>query len=97
MAQRSGWSPPARLVNAVGEPTDDARVAAAAANAQSYEGEDARWRRDRLDPPLLQAVLRNTACDAALYAAAQAFLEDAQGAEVGSLARDAKTERRVFV
>ena len=82
VAARSGWSPPAQLVNAAGQPTGDARVAAAAHNAQSYEGDDARWRRDRLKPALLLAVQRNTECDAALYDAAQAFFAD-----------DTKTER----
>lgn len=79
LATRSGWAPPARPVNAAGQPTDDDRVASAARNAQSYEGDDARWRRDRLEPQLLAAVLRNTRCDTALYAAAQAFAQDAHG------------------
>jgi hypothetical protein len=83
-------------VNAAGEPTDDARVASAAHNAQSYEGEEARWRRDRLEPELLQAVQRNTECDAALHAAARAFFEDTQAEQSEALNKeeDDKTERQ---
>jgi hypothetical protein len=76
LGARSGWVAPSRLVNAAGEPTDDVRIVDAARNAQSYEGEHARWRRAGLPREALAAVRRHTACDAALYAAAQALLND---------------------
>jgi len=98
VARRSGWTPPSQPVNAAGQPTDDPRVAAAALNAQSYEGEGERWRRDRLEPALLQAVQRNTECDASLYAAALAFFanEQGEGAEGDAETEAKKQMQRTF-
>ena len=96
VARRSGWTPPSQPVNAAGQPTDDPRVASAALNAQSYEGEGERWRRDRLEPSLLQAVQRNTECDASLYAAAQTFFANEQGENAEGDTRVAEQRRRSF-
>jgi hypothetical protein len=76
LAARSGWVAPGQLVNAAGEPTDDDRITSAARNAQSYDGEDARWQLDQQPPATLQALQQHTECDASLYAAAQALLAD---------------------
>ena len=96
VARRSGWTPPTQPANAAGQPTDDPRVAAAALNAQSYEGDGERWRRDRLEPALLQAVERNTECDASLYAAAQAFFAKEHAQSVDGDAETGESQRRVF-
>lgn len=80
LAVRSGWVPPKRLVNAQGQPTDDERITAAAHNAQSYEGEDARWRMESLPQADLDVLRAYTRCDASLYAAAQTLLDDALAA-----------------
>jgi hypothetical protein len=86
LAARTGWVAPAQLVNAGGEPVDVVRVAEAARNAQSYDGEDAAWRRDQLAPATLAALQRHTECDASLFAAAQGLLDDALGNSTGSKA-----------
>ena len=76
LAARSGWVAPSQLVNADGEPTDDARILDAARNGQSYEGDDARWLLEQQAADVLVALRSHTQCDASLYAAAHALLTD---------------------
>ena len=83
LAARAGWAAPAKLVNAAGTPTDDPAVVAAARNAQSYEGADARWRVDSLPAATAAVLQRNTQCDATLYDAATALLDDAEARAQG--------------
>ena len=62
VAARTGWR-----ASLAGAP---ASVLAAARNAISYDGEDERWRPDRLTAEESAAIKQYTACDAAVYAAA---------------------------
>ncbi len=63
LAERTGWR--AAL-------EDGDAALAAARNAQSYEGEGARWRRGALTAAEVAALAEHTACDTALHAAAAA-------------------------
>jgi hypothetical protein len=63
LAERTGWR--AALEGG-------AAALAAAGNAQSFEGEHARWRRSALTAAEVAALAEYTACDAALHVAAAA-------------------------
>lgn len=82
VAARTGWRAPAEA---------SASDLVAARNAQSYGGENERWRPDRLSAEERAAIARFTACDAAVYAAAAeraATLEPGGSAELAPAAAD---------
>ena len=62
VAQRTGWR--ASLADTSASGLDAAR------NALSYDGENERWRPERLTAEEVAAIAQFTACDAAVYAAA---------------------------
>lgn len=52
-------------------------------NHQSYEGADARWRKENLEPAVRETIERHTPCDAFLYGVAKGwFADDARRAGV---------------
>lgn len=73
-------------------------------NHQSYEGADARWRKENLEPGVRETIERNTPCDAFLYGVAKGWFEDdavgvgggegGEGGEGGGDGGDGGEERR---
>lgn len=54
-------------------------------NHQSYEGADARWRRENLEPAVVEVIERHTPCDRFLYDVAQLwFASDWQREEAAA-------------
>lgn len=51
------------------------RGALAPVNHQSYEGADAKWRKENLDPAVRETIERKTPCDAFLYGVARRWFE----------------------
>ena len=81
VAQRTGWR--ASLADTSASGLDAAR------NAQSYDGENERWRSDKLAAEEVAAIKQFTACDAAVYAAAAeraAALDPVESVELAPVA-----------